>query len=74
MNNYLATKIPFIKKCTAIAIENKDLVKEITDEEEKTKVYTIKKSKPFYRKDINETIARANRREFKTINPKEDNN
>ena len=40
----------------------------------KTKVYTIKKSKPFYREDINETIARANRREFKTINPKEDNN
>ena len=78
INNYLKTKIPFINDCAKKAAKDKinslETKEEETMEEEPIKVYRIKKSKPFYRSNIDEIMARSNRRELKVVKPNDDNN
>ena len=71
ITSYLKTKIPFLENCIEEVIENKR--NPINKPKAKTKVYTIKKSKPFYRNDVDEIIARSNRRKLKVIKPTDEN-
>ena len=70
ITSYLKTKLPFLNNCIEEAIENRK--NPINKSKEQVKVYTIKKSKPFYKSDVDEIIAKSNRRELRVVKANKD--